>query len=321
MEIDVKDKRIITELSLNARAPVSAIARAVGLSKQVVKYRIENLEKRGIIEGYYAILNITKMGFAYHRIFVTFMNVNKETEAEIVDFCIKHKKVGWIAQLDGDLDCGIIVFAKDVVEFSQVYDELLSKFGEHLDEKQLSVATQIHHLKHKFLLQKIDTTDLVMGGSVTEPSIDDTDYKILGVLTKSARKSLLELGSSLRLNPKVVGYRIKRMAEEGIILGYNVKLNHLMLGYSHYKVNLHLNNMSKEDLMAIIQHILQMPESIYITRAIGPYELEFELMVRNNEEFHTLIRELRFRFARIIKNYTTFIIHHEPYINYLPLMK
>jgi len=245
----------------------------------------------------------------------------KETEAEIVDFCIKHKKVGWIAQLDGDLDCGIIVFAKDVVEFSQVYDELLSKFGEHLDEKQLSVATQIHHLKHKFLLQKIDTTDLVMGGSVTEPSIDDTDYKILGVLTKSARKSLLELGSSLRLNPKVVGYRIKRMAEEGIILGYNVKLNHLMLGYSHYKVNLHLNNMSKEDLMAIIQHILQMPESIYITRAIGPYELEFELMVRNNEEFHTLIRELRFRFARIIKNYTTFIIHHEPYINYLPLMK
>jgi len=75
MEIDVKDKRIITELSLNARAPVSAIARAVGLSKQVVKYRIENLEKRGIIEGYYAILNITKMGFAYHRIFVTFMNV------------------------------------------------------------------------------------------------------------------------------------------------------------------------------------------------------------------------------------------------------
>ncbi len=321
MEIDIKDKRILTELSLNARAPVSTVAKAVGLSKQVVKYRLETLEHKGIIEGYYAILNIAKLGFAYHRIYLTFRNVNPETESAIIDFCKEHKKIGWIAQLDGDLDAGIVVFARDTVEFSGVYDELLSKFGEHFDEKQLSVSTQIHHLKHRYLLNSKDTTDLVMGGNVVEPDIDDTDYKILGVLTKSARKSLLELGQELKLNPKVVGYRIKKMQSNGVILGFNLKLNHRLLGYSHHKINLRLTTVSKEDLMAIMQYLREMPNTIYITRAFGPYELEFEVMVKSSEELHTIMRELRFRFSNTIKNYTSFMVYYEPYINYLPLMK
>ncbi|MBI2139181.1 AsnC family transcriptional regulator, partial [Candidatus Woesearchaeota archaeon] len=40
MELDVKDKKILAELSLNARQPTSAIAKKVRLSREGVEYRI-----------------------------------------------------------------------------------------------------------------------------------------------------------------------------------------------------------------------------------------------------------------------------------------
>ena len=47
--IDTKDRKILNELDFNARQSNSEIARKVGLSKEVVNYRIRNLEKAEIV--------------------------------------------------------------------------------------------------------------------------------------------------------------------------------------------------------------------------------------------------------------------------------
>lgn len=321
IKLDLKDKKIIAELSLNARANISDVAKKVGLSKQVVKYRLENLEKREVIEGYYAILNINKLGYLYHRVFIKFKNVNQEKENEIIEFCISHKKIGWVAQLDGDWDLAFIVWARDTAEFKGTFDEVLNKFGNYFDDKLICVSTDIYHLKYKFLLNKEDQTELILGGKVEETKLDDLDYDITGILTKNARKSLLEIGEELKVHPKVVKYRISNLLKKKIILGFNVKLNHRALGYTHHKVFLNLTNISQENISKLIYYLKSLNSAIYITKAVGIAELEFEVMVKSNEEFHELLRELRYKFSDLIKNYSSFIIYYEPYINYLPLKK
>ena len=47
-----KDKAIIAMLERDARAPVSDIAKAVGMSRATVKSRITRLEESGVIAGY-----------------------------------------------------------------------------------------------------------------------------------------------------------------------------------------------------------------------------------------------------------------------------
>ena len=56
IKLDEKDKKILYELDKNSRQGISSIAKKVRLSKEVVNYRIKNLEKRKIIKGYYAVL-------------------------------------------------------------------------------------------------------------------------------------------------------------------------------------------------------------------------------------------------------------------------
>ena len=52
VKLDLKDKRILTVLDESARTPLSKIAAKVGLSKQLVDYRIKSLIRRGIINGF-----------------------------------------------------------------------------------------------------------------------------------------------------------------------------------------------------------------------------------------------------------------------------
>ncbi|MBI4451825.1 Lrp/AsnC family transcriptional regulator [Candidatus Woesearchaeota archaeon] len=320
-ELDLKGRKILSELSLNGRASVASIAKKVGLSKQVVKYRLENLEKNKVIEGYYAILNINKLGYLYNRVFFKFQNVNPEKENEIIKICSSHKKIGWVAQIDGDWDFGFVVWAKDTIEFEEVLDEILNKFGEFFEDKFISVSTRIYHFKYKFFLDSKDSTELVLGGKIKEPEIDELDYNILGILTKNARKSLLEIGEELKIHPKVVKYRINSLINKKIILGFNIKLNHKLLGYTHQKVFLNLTNISKENISKLIFYIKSLNNSIYITKAVGVADIEFELLVRSNEELHNVMRDLRYNFSNLIKNYSSFIIYYEPYINYLPFKK
>ncbi|MBI2129738.1 hypothetical protein HYU07_05875 [Candidatus Woesearchaeota archaeon] len=98
-------------------------------------------------------------------------------------------------------------------------------------------------------------------------------------------------------------------------------MNHRELGYTHHKVFLNLTNISKEDISKLIYYLKSLNSTIYITKAVGIAELEFEVMVKSNEEFHDIMRESRYKFSDLIKNYSSFIIYYEPYINYLPLKK
>ena len=47
VKLDVKDKKILAKLDMNARQPIAHIARKVRLSKEVTHYRIKRLEEKG----------------------------------------------------------------------------------------------------------------------------------------------------------------------------------------------------------------------------------------------------------------------------------
>jgi Lrp/AsnC family transcriptional regulator, leucine-responsive regulatory protein len=62
--IDALDRRIIGLLVADARRSASEIGRVVGLSPAAAKRRIDRLEDTGVIQGYTAVLDQTKLGHA-----------------------------------------------------------------------------------------------------------------------------------------------------------------------------------------------------------------------------------------------------------------
>ncbi len=59
---DAVDRRIITEISRDARATLAQLSEAVGLSTSAVQSRLRRLESRGVITGYRPVVDAEALG-------------------------------------------------------------------------------------------------------------------------------------------------------------------------------------------------------------------------------------------------------------------
>src|SRR3989338_4533461 len=124
IEITKKDREILFYLSLNARATLAELSKKTHLSKEVVHYRMKNLEKRGVIEGYYAVINTYRMGKVFYRVYMKTINMTTDVEKQFVSYLQHHRQVTWIVEVDGDLDFLYVVWGRNINEFEEVYNEV-----------------------------------------------------------------------------------------------------------------------------------------------------------------------------------------------------
>jgi Lrp/AsnC family transcriptional regulator for asnA, asnC and gidA len=316
--LDAKDKKILLELDRNSRQPLSAIAKKVGLSKEVVNYRIRRLIEKGVIKGFHAVIDTSKIGYTIYRLFIKFQNVTPEKEKEITEHFKSHPAVGWIAAYEGFYDLAILFWAKDIYEFREMYDQAINKYGTFFQDHFISIVTAIYHFKHNYLFDSKDYSEAIIGGKKELADIDGTDTEILKLLAEDGRRTTLDMGKLVGASPNTIKYRIKKLVENNVIVAFNTMIDTSVLGYQHYKVFLKLQNMNKQVKNQLIEYLRLNKNTIYITEAMGLADLEFEIQVKSSLELHDMIRELRRTFPENIRDCDPGLVFKEHRINYLP---
>lgn len=110
--LDALDNKIIDVLKENARATFSEIGERIGLSRVAVKNRIEIMEQSGIIQGYKAIVNPTKVpqGIA----FTIDVEAMPEMYQEVVEVLARDKFLRQVYSTTGESRLHAIGFAPNV---------------------------------------------------------------------------------------------------------------------------------------------------------------------------------------------------------------
>ncbi len=319
-KLDLKDRKILAELDFNARESISKIAKKVRISKEVCLYRIKRLEEKEVIRDYHAVINNSKLGNYYSRLFIKFQNLDKTAEEKIVDYCLKNPKIGYYGRADGTWDIGVGYWAEDLFEFEKFLDDFNYRFGSYILEKDVSFGLHVFQFPYRVLLPEINhVKEFETGGKTEKAKLDEKDNKLLILLTKNARASLQELGEKLKLSWKTVDYRIKNLEKNKVIIGYRANINYKKLGYSNTKVLLYLKDLTKEKESELLTYLKSLKNSIWVIKFIGKSDLEFEVLIKNREEFFDIMNKLREKFSEIIRNYDSFIIHEEPISRFIPL--
>jgi len=120
-KIDLKDRKILYLLDLNARQTLTQIGRKVGLSKGGVKYRIENLSKKGIIKNYYTVIDSSKLGYSCFRFYVSFKNTTPAIERDIINYFVKNKFTWWVCSLMGRYNLSVTIWIKNISDFNKFW--------------------------------------------------------------------------------------------------------------------------------------------------------------------------------------------------------
>ncbi|HLC87119.1 MAG TPA: winged helix-turn-helix transcriptional regulator [Candidatus Nanoarchaeia archaeon] len=321
-KLDLKDRKILYQLDLDARQSDSHIAKKVKLSRDAVKYRINKLLEKGFINYFMTVLNSMKLGFNWYRTFFKFQNLTVEKEEEIIGWL--RDKASWITKVEGIWDLNTGIFVKDVYEYRDIINEFLVKYGEYIDKYEVAIVTREWIYHHDYLLNKKQktTTPQLMGykekGNYKIEKIDKIDYKILSALLKNARMKTIDIAKKINSTEMVVRYRIKKMMENGIIIGFRPFLNVHKLNYIYFKTHFTLHNLTPEKKKKIFDYIHVHPNTVHTTELVGGADLETEFQVTHNNEFHEYIKDIRLRFGDIIRDYEFMQYTQEYKFTYLP---
>ncbi len=307
--------KILRELDFDARQPISQIARTIGLSTEVTAYRIKQLEQKGIIKGYYPVIDISKLGYMFCRFRLVVENLNSQIEEEIMQLAKENKNVGWVI-ISGSCTVGIVLYAKSIREAEESYTQLISRFPTAIKSKEFSVAHRIYHFRKNYLYNTIEDEQLVWGGG-NVIAIDDIDRKLLFSLTQNARMKYTDLATQVGLTPMAVLNRVKEMQKKKLILGFRCSLDLKKLGYNHHKIYLYLQNVSTPRKETLKEMLRTHQNVVYITEALGKSDLEFEMHVKADHEVHDFMKELREKFPEI-KNFENTIFYREEIVRYMP---
>ena len=220
-KIDLKDRRILYELDFNCRQSNTHIGKKVGLKKDVVSYRINKLEKEGIINNYYTVIDAYKLGYNLFRYYINFQYVTPSIRKEIIEYFANYKNICTVGHAAGKYDLIIVVWVNNLGEFHQFWSEALDKYGDYFESRIFSLYIhgigfiQSYLLKDTIKKDKMEQLEIFGVGSIE--NIDKLDYKLLNLLALNARAPLIDLAGKLKCSSQTVNYRINRMKKLGII--------------------------------------------------------------------------------------------------------
>ena len=302
--LDIKDKKLLLALDMDARKPDSAIAKIVGLSKQLTNYRIKRLEKQDIILSYYPVVDHTKLGLQLYRIAIKFENTTKEKEQEISEYLKKH--ASWIVSVLGEYDIWMAKYSKNEFEFMKFWNDFYENYGYYVKRRWISLVTKFINFERSFIYPEKMNRDrkIVLGESPEIIKLDKVDHQILKELTENARQTSLELSQKIHQTERIIRYRIKKLEDKKIILVYRPFINISLLGLNYYKLFIQLKDAKKQDIQKIKTYISQNPNIVYNTEALGGFDFEIEANFKGSHELAQFISNLKEYFPTQIKEIT-----------------
>ena len=123
-------------------------------------------------------------------------------------------------------------------------------------------------------------------------NLDGTDLRILAELAENSKSSYVEIGRKLGLHPNVIGYRVNRLEDSGIIKEYTTLIDYSKLGLSE-QVLVAANFPSSSSRDDILKRISEIPGTVSMISSLGSPEGLFFIVAKNKEDVNGVISKLR----------------------------
>jgi DNA-binding Lrp family transcriptional regulator len=310
LKIDLLDNKILYHLDINARTPLTQLAKKTNSSISVVEYRMKRMEKEGLIKNYLTFLDAGKLGLTIWNVYLEFKNTNSKIETDIKEYLISLKNSWWIAECSGKWDLIFSIGIKDIKEFYRIVSGLHNKFGENILNQNIEAHTKIEIISRGFFLNK-PGKNKEWYKEIENVKINETDKKILKLISKNARLSSVEIAKQTKTTARIVAYRIKELLKKNIIHSFRLDLNLKKINMNFYKIILKTKNISSKKIENLKQYCINEYNIIHFEEKIGSWMLELELNSKSYEKADEQIKRMKELFPNFIESYEIILIKNE----------
>jgi DNA-binding Lrp family transcriptional regulator len=316
MNIDLYDKKILYELDINSRATLTELSSRIKLPKETIKYRISRLSENNIIKDFFTLVNASKLGYLYYKVFIKFYKLTAKEEEKMIKYICSESKCSNLRIIEGIFDISFLTMQKNPYQLKRFLTDFNNSFGGFIINKSIQTILKSHKLNQKALFAGKTSPKSFYYGHPENTMLSDIQKKIVNIISSDSRIKLVDIARKVNSNPKTIKKNLKNLEEEGIISGYSVIINNDILKLEFIEIDISLK--SQDSIPAIIEFFDKTNACVFVHEVLGRYDLSIEMFVSDDNHLRKIITMFKERF---LKDYISYDISHifkEYIINWSP---
>ncbi|MFA6461089.1 MAG: Lrp/AsnC family transcriptional regulator [Candidatus Woesearchaeota archaeon] len=155
-----------------------------------------------------------------------------------------------------------------------------------------------------------------------EHPLDTKDKKILSALYENGRYSIAEIAKKTGLRRDSIIYRIKKMQENQLIMGFQPVINPPALGYPNIAIMLLKTKSLSEALQTqFIKKTKSLPQIIHLAIVLGKFNYYLVAVYKEHQQLYQLLEQVKSFVPDQVLDYEILSVVEEPkYESFLDLI-
>lgn len=283
--MDEKDKLIVFELMQDCRQPLHKIAKAVGLPKATVDYRIRKLEDDKVIVKYALDVNYQRLGMNRHSLYIDLVGIHAGEVDKYLKYILHIDEVSCCYMLDevSKWKLYISVWTRGIERFDEIQSAILSKFRAHIHDYVSFQSVKSFNYFFRILNTKKKPKVDVKEGHENIP-ITEFDKKLIHELKGNSKTPLLDLANKLHSTPVTVKRRMKYLIANDIVQRFYPILDRAKAGYTEYTFLSRVDAIHEKQIDKFLEYAKTDPRFIIMIKAVGYVNLYYAFVAKDKEE-------------------------------------
>ena len=298
---------VLTHLDNNARASFAEIGRLIDTSKENVSNATHRLEQSGIITKYYSVINVTHLGFTPYVVYAQLQAISPKERSATVNRICSYPEVYWVSTMGGKYDICFGILAQSAQEFSDICLKIQRALADKFSRISIHTRLQTIQFPRTYLSKKAPSRTkltakklLTFGSGALIKTLEAREKKILYLLSKNARISLVDLSNQIGI-PRATTTRIlANLEQQNIISGYAANIDVTVLGYYIYRLLIKTRSKSPEVTLKLYNFAIDHDNIVYIDWGFGEWDVELTCEVQTQIELQDILSKIQTGFTHEI---------------------
>jgi Lrp/AsnC family leucine-responsive transcriptional regulator len=280
------------------------------INRDTVKYRINRLEKLGIISKFYAQIAFKVFGYLACHVFFTFSD-DKIREAFIKQLTL-HPNTKEITEYNDKWDLEWVLVAKDIQEFDDIVSEAVQEISGHIEEQMLLI--EVDHYQTTNLPFVFNQEDLLQKKRTPfSKYLDEVDFKILELLSGFAQVSSADVARKTGVSIETAIRKVNRLYNEDIIEKFTININRDKLEYARYGFGIRFKHFTKDHEIQFREYVRNNKYIVNCVKVFGPWDVFLTIITEKQENFHSTVKSIKSHFNEIIRDADAWVAYKDVY--------
>lgn len=301
-QLSPRAQQIIPQLQLDARCPLTVVAKRLKMKVHTVRYEIQRLIENRIIYPY-MLINPAALGQHEVDLFCTLADRRQGDLSKLIKALERAPGLFVLNLTGGQYQLGFELVVTRLEAVTTFLEQLSSRYGLRLAEK--SIATCLTWtLYYRKYLSKIRPliSEFVVSATDQRVELGALDRNILLALGANPLASMRDLAKTIGSPESTVTTHVRALQSSGVIIGFGLSIDAADINMHSYRFIISLRDFSASIRQKLYLFCRDHPHVLSISESLGGWDYSVRVEVHEPLDALRISDELHFSVAGAIES-------------------